>query len=60
MDKKLFNAELRYYVIMRIAGKMLDEGDITKREYTKIRKKMCQKYAPYLTNKSADVCRNNT
>lgn len=50
MDTKLFNAELRYYALMQLAKRMLDEGEITKKEYTFIQRKMRQKYNPFITN----------
>lgn len=49
MEKKLFNAELRFYVIIQLAKKMLEDGKITNKEYVMIERKMRQKYAPFLT-----------
>lgn len=50
MEKKLFNAELRFYVIMQLAKRMLAKGSISGKEYAMIERKMRQKYAPFLTN----------
>ncbi len=50
MTRKLFNAELRYYTIIRIAKMMLAEGQITKKEFALLRKRMAEKYNPFLTN----------
>ena len=49
MDKKLFNAELRFYVVIQMAKRMLDENIITAKEYTFIERKMRKKYTPFLT-----------
>ncbi|GEM_PF-6829491 len=49
MDKKIFNAELRYYTVIRLARKMLDEGQISGKKYCFLKKKMEEKYCPYLT-----------
>lgn len=50
MEKKLFNAELRFYVVIQLAKRMLEDGKITGKEYALIERKMRQKYAPFLTN----------
>ena len=50
MEKKLFNAELRFYVVIQLAKRMLEDGKITGKEYAMIERKMRQKYAPFLTN----------
>ena len=50
MDKKLFNAELRFYVIIQLAKQMRDDSKITAREYAMIERKMRKKYAPFITN----------
>ena len=49
MDKKIFNAELRYYTVIRLAKKMLAEGQISPKEYSFLKRKMEEKYRPYLT-----------
>ena len=49
MDKKIFNSELRYYTVIRLAKKMLAEGQISPKEYSFLKRKMEEKYRPYLT-----------
>ena len=50
MEKKLFNAELRFYVVIQLAKRMLEDDKITGKEYALIERKMLRKYAPFLTN----------
>ncbi len=49
MKKEIFNAELRYYTVIRLAKLMLANGQITEKEFNCIRKQMLKKYSPYLT-----------
>ena len=49
MDKKIFNAELRYYTVIRLAKKMLDEGIINQKDYAEIDTKLLEKYRPTMS-----------
>lgn len=39
MEKKLFNAELRFYVVIQLTKRTLEGGKITAKEYAMIEKK---------------------
>jgi hypothetical protein len=55
MSKEQMKQEKLYQITMSIAKKMLDDGLITKEEYTIIDTKMQEKYQPTLGTLFADI-----
>lgn len=55
MSKEQMKQEKLYQITMSIAKKMLDDGLITKEEYTIIDTKMQEKYQPTFGTLFADI-----
>lgn len=46
----MFEREMKFYMRLQLAKRMLESGVLTEKEFLKVKKDLIEKYHPFLTN----------